>query len=134
MSPVVKPKKEKFTFPGKYLLLIFSIISIVLMVITYGTSAFDGPFGAAVGYVVVPFEKGISRLGDWLSNRSEEFTEIKKLIAERDELRAELAKTIEENAILSQDRYELISLRNLFELSNQYDSYNKVGARIIAYV
>ena len=132
MSPVVKPKKEKFTFPGKYLLLIFSIISIVLMVITYGTSAFDGPFGAAVGYVVVPFEKGISRLGDWLSNRSEEFTEVKKLIAERDELRAELAKTIEENAILSQDRYELISLRNLFELSNQYDSYNKVGARIIA--
>ena len=132
MSPVVKPKKEKFTFPGKYLLLIFSIISIVLMVITYGTAAFDGPFNTAVGYVIVPFEKGISRLGDWLSNRSEEFTEIKKLIAEKEELQEQIAKLTEENALLSQDKYELNSLRNLFELSNQYDSYNKVGARIIA--
>ncbi len=132
MSPIVKPKKEKFTFPGKYLLLIFSIISIVLMVITYGTAAFDGPFNAAVGYVIVPFEKGISRLGDWLSNRSEEFTEIKKLIAEKEELQEQIAKLTEENALLSQDKYELNSLRNLFELSNQYDSYNKVGARIIA--
>ena len=132
MSPIVKPKKEKFTFPGKYLLLIFSIISIVLMVITYGTAAFDGPFNTAVGYVIVPFEKGISRLGDWLSNRSEEFTEIKKLIAEKEELQEQIAKLTEENALLSQDKYELNSLRNLFELSNQYDSYNKVGARIIA--
>ncbi len=132
MSPVVKPKKEKFTLPGKYLLLILSIICLVFMVITYGTNAFDGPFNAAVGYVVVPFEKGIGRLGEWLSNRSEEFTDIKRLLAENEELREEIAKLTEENAILASDKYELNSLRSLFELSNQYDSYEKVGARIIA--
>ena len=132
MSPVVKPKKEKFTFPGKYLLLIFSILSIALMVVTYGTTAFDGPFNTAVGYVVVPFEKGIGRLGEWLANRSEEFTDVKRLLAENEELKNEINKLTEENAILSQERYELNSLRTLFELSNEYDSYNKVGARIIA--
>ncbi len=132
MSPVVKPKKEKFTFPGKYLLLIFSILSIALMVVTYGTTAFDGPFNTVVGYVVVPFEKGIGRLGEWLSNRSEEFTDVKRLLAENEELKNEITKLTEENAILSQERYELNSLRSLFELSNEYDSYNKVGARIIA--
>ncbi len=132
MSPVVKPKKEKFTLPGKYLLLILSIICLVFMVITYGTNAFDGPFNAAVGYIVVPFEKGIGRLGEWLSNRSDEFTDIKRLLAENEELREEIAKLTEENAILASDKYELNSLRSLFELSNQYDSYEKVGARIIA--
>ncbi len=132
MSPIVKPQKEKFTFPGKYLLLIFSVICIVLMVITYGTTAFDGPFNTAVGYVVVPFEKGIGRLGEYLAGRSEEFTEVKRLLEENDALREEIAKLTEENAILSQDKYELNSLRSLFELSNEYDSYNKVGARIIA--
>ena len=132
MSPVVKPKKEKFTLPGKYLLLILSIICLIFMVITYGTNAFDGPFNAVVGYVVVPFEKGIGRLGEWLSNRSDEFTEVKRLLAENDELRAQIAKLTEENAILAADKYELNSLRSLFELSDQYDSYDKVGARIIA--
>lgn len=132
MSPVVKPKKEKFTLPGKYLLLIFSIISIVLMIVTYGTTAFDKPFNAAIGYVVVPFEKGIGRLGEWLHNRSDEFADVKRLLAENEALRDEIAHLTEENAILAQDKYELNSLRTLFELSNEYDSYNKVGARIIA--
>ena len=132
MSPVVKQKKEKFTRPGKYLLLFFSIICIVLMIITYGTSIFDKPFNAAVGYVIVPFERGIGKFGEWLANRSEEFSDIKSLLAENSELKAQIAKLTEENAILSQDRYELNSLRTLFELNNQYDSYSKVGARIIS--
>lgn len=132
MSPVVKKKKEKFTLSGKYLLLILTIICIALMVITYGTTAFDKPFNTAVGYIVVPFENGIGRLGGWLSNRSEEFNDVKKLVAENEMLRDEIAKLTEENTILSQDKYELNELRQLFLLSNEYDSYNKVGARIIS--
>lgn len=132
MSPVVKRKKEKFTLSSKSLLLIFSIISIVLMVVTYGTTAFDKPFNTAAGYVVVPFEKGISRLGKWLSGKSDEFTDVKELLAENEALKQEIARLTEENTILSQEKYELNSLRTLFELSNEYDSYNKVGARIIA--
>lgn len=132
MSPVVKQKKEKFTLSSKYLLLIFSIICILLMVFTYGTSAFDKPLNAVVGYVIVPFENGISRLGGWLSNKSDEFTDVKELLAENEQLKAELARLTEENAILAQDKYELNELRTLFQLSDEYNDYNKVGAHIIA--
>ena len=111
MSPVVKQKKEKFTLSGKYLLLIFSVISLILMVLTYGTSAFDKPLNTAVGYVVVPFETGISRLGSWLSNRSDEFTDVKDLLAENEALKQEIARLTEENSILAQDKYELTELR-----------------------
>jgi len=132
MSPVVKQKKEKFTLSSKYLLLIFSIVCILLMVFTYGTSAFDKPLNAVVGYVVVPFETGISRLGSWLSNRSDEFTDVKELLAENEELKQEIARLTEENALLAQDKYELNELRILFELNDEYKEYNKVGAHIIA--
>ena len=90
MSPIVKQKKEKFTLSGKYLLLIFTVIAVALMIVTYGTTAFDGPFNAVVGYVVVPFEKGISKLGSWLGKRSDEFTDIKKLLEENNALKEEL--------------------------------------------
>ncbi len=132
MSPIVKQKKEKFTLSGKYLLLIFTVISVALMIVTYGTTAFDGPFNAVVGYVVVPFENGIAKLGSWLGQRSDEFTDIKTLLEENNALKEEIAKLTEENTILAQDKYELNSLRELYELGNEYDSYNKVGARIIA--
>lgn len=132
MSPVVRKKKERFTFSSKYLLLIFTIICIILMVFTYGTNVFNKPLNAVAGYVVVPFEQGIGRFGSWLSNRKDEFNDVKSLLAENDELRAQIARLTEENTILMQDKYELNELRELFELSDEYDQYTKVGARIIS--
>ena len=55
MSPVVRPKGVRFTIPGKYVLLILSIICIFLMVLTYGTSVFDVSVSSAAGVVIVPF-------------------------------------------------------------------------------
>ncbi len=37
-----------------------------------------------------------------------------------------------ENTILQQERYELSTLRELYQLDSQYEGYEKVGARIIA--
>ena len=84
MSPVIKKKGEKFTLPSKYLLFILSVFCIILMLITFGTNVFHKPFTTAFGYVVVPFEKGISNLGGWLSRRSDELVQIRKLMDENE--------------------------------------------------
>ena len=131
MSPVIKRKGEKFTLPSKYLLLILTILCTVLMLITFGTDVFNKPFNAAVGYVVVPFQQGIGRLGAWLSNRSEELIQIRDLLEENERLKAQIAALTEENTLLQQDKYELNQLRELVDLDEQYGLYNKVGARII---
>ncbi len=102
------------------------------MLITYGTNAFDGPFNTAVGYLVVPFENGISRIGEWLENRRDEFTRVTDLLEENESLRAQVDELTEQNIILTQEKYELTELRELMEISDEYDSYQKVGARIIA--
>ena len=132
MSPVIKKKGEKFTLPSKYLLFILSVFCIILMLITFGTNVFHKPFTTAFGYVVVPFEKGISNLGGWLSRRSDELVQIRKLMDENEMLKEKVAELTEENTLLYQDRYELNKLRQLFELDQQYSQYDKVGARIIA--
>ena len=131
MSPVLKKKGEKFTLPSKYLLFILTVLCTVMMLVTFGTDVFNRPLNVVVGYVIVPFQQGIEKVGGWLSNRSEELVQIRTLLDENAQLKEELAALIEENTLLQQDKYELNKLRELFELDGQYAEYNKVGARII---
>lgn len=63
MSPVIKKKGEKFTIPSKYLLFALTCLCTVLMALTFSTDIFNRPLNAAVGYVVVPFQQGISKVG-----------------------------------------------------------------------
>lgn len=103
-----------------------------MMLVTFGTDIFNKPLNTAVGYVIIPFQQGISKAGEWLSNRSKELVEIRTLLDENAKLREEIAALTEENTLLQQDKYELNRLRDLVSLDEQYASYNKVGARIIA--
>lgn len=131
MSPIIKRKGERFTLPGKYLLFILTLVCTVLMLVTFGTNAFNRPLNTVLGYVIVPFQQGISKMGGWLSNRSEELVQIRMLLDENARLKEEVAALTEENTLLQQDKYELNKLRELVSLSEQYGQYSKVGARII---
>lgn len=132
MSPIIKRKGEKFTLPSKYLLFILTVLCTLLMLITFGTNVFNRPLNTVVGYVIVPFEQGISHIGGWLSNRSEELVQIRSLLDENARLKEQVAQLTEENTLLQQDKYELNKLRELVELDEQYGEYHKVGARIIS--
>ena len=117
--------------PSKYLLFILTILCTLMMLVTFGTDIFNRPLNTAVGYVVVPFQQGIGKLGSWISNRSEELVQIRQLLDENKRLKDEIARLTEENTLLQQDKYELNNLRELVDLSEQYGTYKKVGARII---
>jgi len=58
--------------------------------------------------------------------------QIRYLLNENEELKAQVDELTMENIRLQQDRYELTNLRELYDLDAQYDEYDKVGARIIA--
>ena len=132
MSPVVKRKGEKLTLPGKYLLFILTIVCTGLIILTFSTNFLSAPISAIGGFVVVPLQEGISKAGSWLSTRSEELVEIRSLLKENEELKAQVDELTMENIRLQQDRYELTNLRELYDLDAQYEDYDKVGARIIA--
>ena len=132
MSPIVKPKGERFTLPGKYLLFILTILCLTLIVLTLFTDYVSRPLGAIAGRLIVPMQAGISEVGSYLVGRSEELTHIRELLAENENLRGQIDLLTSENTLYKQDRYELANLRQLYNLDAQYADYPKTGARIIA--
>ncbi len=133
MSPIVKRKGEKFTLPSKYLLLIITILCVGMMVLTFTTDVFSGPLSFAAGYVVVPFQEGITAVGTWMSEKSDELGQIRILLEENKELKKQVDELTVENTMLQQDKYELNHLRELYQLDDEYSGYQKVGARIIGW-
>jgi len=132
MSPVIKKKRKKFTISSKYLLLILSCFCALLMIFTFKTSLFEGPLKVAASYVVVPFQRGIATVGGYMSDRSKELGQLKDVLAQNQELQAQIDALTIENNQLQQDRYELNNLRSLYELDQAYSDYEKIGARVIA--
>ncbi len=101
------------------------------MVLTFTTDIFNKPLNYAVGYVIVPYQKGISAIGSYLSDKKDSLVNVYDLINENQELRNRIAELEDENTKLIQDKYELNSLKELYELDMEYESYEKVGARVI---
>lgn len=132
MSPIIQQKGERFTFTSKYLLFILTIICTSMMILCYTTNFMGNTLNYVVGFVVVPFEKGISNAGYYMANRAEQLTQIKDLLAENEELKKQVDELTTENTLLQQDKYELITLRKLYELDNEYSSYEMTGARVIS--
>ena len=132
MSPVIKKKRNKFTLPGKYLLMILSAVCVILMIVTFRTDLFEGPLRAAAGYVVVPFQKGIASVGGYMYDRAEEMGQLKAVLEENQKLKEQVDELTMENAQLQQDKYELASLREIYDIDKATSDYEKMGARVIA--
>ena len=86
----------------------------------------------AVGFLVTPLQKGISETGYYLANRAEQISTIKELLEENTALKKQVDELTTENTLLQQDKYELIVLRELYDLDNEYASYEMTGARVIS--
>lgn len=127
----MKRKRTKFTLQSKYLLLILTGFCIVLMAVTFTTDLFTGFLAEITGYVTVPFQKGVSEAGSFLSERSEELVQIRDLLAKNKELQEQIDELTIENNTLTQEKYELNNLRSLYQLDQAYAEYEKVGARVI---
>ena len=131
MCPVVKKKAEKKKLPGSVVLMFFTILCIALMVFTF-ISGGEIPFvDSAAGYVIVPFQKGISNISSWMVSRSDARKTMLELQEEKMELEHQVDELLIENAQLMQDHYELATLRELYDLDKNYSEYEKVGARVI---
>ena len=132
MSPIAKRKREKFSIPSKYLLLILTFVCVTLMALTFFTDYSASSLNKIAGYVAIPLQNGVSRIGAWISVRVDELGELRIVLQENQELRAKVDELTVQNIQLQQDKYELNNLRELYKLDEQYSGYEKVGARIIA--
>ncbi|WP_026661580.1 rod shape-determining protein MreC [Butyrivibrio proteoclasticus] len=132
MSPIVKRRGEAFTLPSKYLLFILTILCTGMIIITFNTNLFTGPLNSFAGIFVVPFQKGITTVGTYLRNTTDKLSSITQLLDENERLKNQIDELTIANTTLEQEKYELIELRNMYQLDDPYEKYEKIGARIIA--
>lgn len=117
---------------SKYLLAGLSVFCVALILISFLESSAVAPVKQVSGFLITPIQKGINGFGSWLSGLTDNFEDAETLRRENKELSARVDTLTEENSQLIQDREELRRLRELFDLDEQYDEYEKVGARVIA--
>lgn len=123
--------KNQNRISSKYVLLILIVIcGILLGVERFADSG--GPFRLIGNYTIVPMQKGISAIGRWMGDMTDNFKTLDELKAENEELQAKLDDVTIDNTRLRQEQYELERLQELFKLDQNYADYEKVGAHVIA--
>ena len=116
----------------KYFLFGLSLLCICMIGITTIRGSILNPLRTAVGYVLVPIQSGVNRVGGGLYNELSSVGKLKTALAENETLKTRVDELTEENMRLRSEQFELERLRSLYELDQEYMQYHKIGARIIA--
>ena len=115
----------------KYFLFGLSLLCVCIGITTIRGSILN-PLRTAVGYVLVPIQSGVNRVGGGLYNELSSVGKLKTALAENETLKTRVDELTEENTRLRSEQFELERLRSLYELDQEYMQYHKIGARIIA--
>ena len=117
---------------SKTLLFILSVFSALIIISSFVLDYTSNPLQIVSGYLLTPLQSGINEIGSWLSGKMDYFENNVDLAAKNEALQAQVDELTVENTQLLQDHEELNSLRDLYALDHQYESYEKVGARVIS--
>lgn len=117
---------------NKFVLIVLSIISIIIIGITSFNDSIISPLRQAVGIVLLPVQSGVNTAGRAVYDNIEEQRKIHSAITENIELNKKIDELTQENTKLMADNGELARLRELYKLDESYSDYPKVGARVVA--
>lgn len=124
-------RKSKFFLPARYLLLIMSGVCIIIMLLSFTLNISGGPLNAAAGYVFVPMQAGINKVGTWISDKAVNLKNLSDVMAENEDLQNQVDELTTELNTIKLEQYELDNLRELYNLDQKYPSYEKVAANVI---
>ncbi len=126
----VKVKRRGFKIPPGYMLFILTVLSVILMILSFTTDIVPAVFNGIAGYTFMPFKNGLTEVATYANNRADDFREVSEVVSENKVLREKVDELTEKNDRLVEERFELIELRELLSLDNEYEEYDKVGARV----
>ncbi len=125
-------RRTKMPISPRYILATLSVLCILLIILSFRYDEQLAPVKTVVGNTITPMQKGINSVGSFISQKADMFVSMQELMEENRELKEQLDNLSYENKILQQEKYELESLRELYELDEKYATYPKVAARVIS--
>ncbi len=124
-------KKNQTSLTNKYWLVGLGIFCILLMIFSVFAEKIEGPFKGIASVTVIPMQQGISRIGTWIGDMSENFATLEQVKQENETLQEQVDQLTTENNNLQEEKYELERLQTLYKLDQNYAEYPKVGAHVI---
>lgn len=125
--------RRKFELTPRYMLLLFTAICALLLALSalLGSKGKQNPLTNVTTAVIMPMQKGINGIGNWIIDKFSAFENIRDLQDQNAALEQKVNELTMQNRALLQDRYELDRLRELYQFSERYSDYPTVGARVI---
>lgn len=123
--------KKQSSFSSKYWLIIISVLCVILLGIERFTDG-GGPLRFIASYTVVPMQEGISYVGRFMSDLSDNFDTLEDMKKENKKLQSKVDELTIDNTRLRQEQYELERLRELYKLDENYSDYDKIGAHVVS--
>ena len=127
-----RTNKKTISILPKHVFFLLLFVTVAVLFISYRFPNLIQPVRNGIETVVIPMQKGINVVGRSISDKVDMFINLKHLQEENEELQARVAALTLQTQLISQEKYELNGLRELYELDVKYPDYKKVAARIIA--
>ncbi len=124
-------RKNKTSIPAKYILLALTGVCFLLMFGSFTFGWVSGPVGDAASYVFIPMQRGLTTVGNWISDKTYELANLKNVMKENEELKAQVDELTDELNTQKLEQYDTEDLRALLALDEGYSEYNKVAASVI---
>ena len=115
-----------------YILAGLTVFCILLIGITLITDEWLAPLRTGVGYVLIPIQSGVNKVGVSIYQELSDYGQLKSALNENRRLQEEINRLVEENNRLTAEQFELQRLRELYKLDQEYMQYEKTVARVIA--
>ena len=80
-------KKGNFRLKSKHLILLMTIVCVSMVTAAFSTGITGDSARETAGYIIIPFEKGINKIGNWLLSVQDNFQSVKKLARENKKLK-----------------------------------------------
>jgi len=126
--------KNQTSLTSKHWLFILILVCAILVALSVVADRGNksNPLNVVANYTVVPMQKGLNKIGTWMSDFTRNFETLEEMRAQNDALRQKNDDLIMENNQLQQKSVELERFYELYNMDQQTADYEKVGARVIA--
>lgn len=128
-----RQRKKRKELPPRYLLLIMTIVCVVFIV--FGRTAASGgagPLSYVAGYVIVPMQNGINKIGSGLSGLSLRFVSKQELEEKNQELEKEIDELRAQLNQVETNQHEYEELKQLYDTQQAFSSFETMDAEVVA--
>ena len=125
-------KNKRKQMKPRYVLWIIIALCLVFIGVSLKNNGEKLSIQNGISSFVLPMEKGLNSVGQWIGERREHSRSVNDLLAENEELKQQIDQLNTKISSMENNLSELEALRELLKMKEVYPDYDMVGARIIS--